>query len=288
MCPLTLIHPHDPLAEELFVSGDVRANAVPPLTVLHTVFLLEHNRLCDVLADAHGSWDDERLYQEARRLNIAGFQAIVLNEYYVAITGERLEDDYAYDDTIDPGVSNFFATVGFRYGHSELSGPIPRLSDVDGSETSLGSIQLRDAFFEPEYVRESGLEPFIYGLASQHQHAVDGLVVDDMRNFLLGLPGTCGVDIFSLDIQRARDHGLPSGHVCATDLDGTFSYDEWSDITDDAGLASVLAGLYGSPTKVDPIVVALIEEKTYGNLGPLFMVGFKDQFVSGERVCVFV
>ena len=35
-------------------------------------------------------------------------------------------------------------------------------------------------------------------------------MVDDVRNFLFGPPGADGFDLAALNIQRGRDHGLPS------------------------------------------------------------------------------
>jgi len=47
-----------------FVAGDVRANEQPGLTTLHTLFVREHNRVCEELR-RNGIRGDERLYQMA-------------------------------------------------------------------------------------------------------------------------------------------------------------------------------------------------------------------------------
>ena len=56
------------------MSGDSRSNEQPGLTVYHTVWVREHNRLAHHLALLNPHWDDERLYQEARRIVIAEMQ----------------------------------------------------------------------------------------------------------------------------------------------------------------------------------------------------------------------
>ncbi|KXZ48901.1 hypothetical protein GPECTOR_24g190 [Gonium pectorale] len=58
----------------LRAAGDVRANQHPPLLALHTLWGREHNRLAVELARVHPDWDDEALFQEARKWTVAYIQ----------------------------------------------------------------------------------------------------------------------------------------------------------------------------------------------------------------------
>ncbi|MBM4069594.1 MAG: hypothetical protein FJ271_11685 [Planctomycetes bacterium] len=66
---------------QLFLAGDVRANEQLGLTVVHTLFVREHNRLADRIAQLYPSLNDEQIYQLARRLVGVEQQIITYEEY---------------------------------------------------------------------------------------------------------------------------------------------------------------------------------------------------------------
>ncbi len=65
----------------LFAFGGDRANTTPFTAALNTLFLREHNRLCGVLERAWPDWDDARVFETARNVNIAQLIRIVVEEY---------------------------------------------------------------------------------------------------------------------------------------------------------------------------------------------------------------
>jgi hypothetical protein len=55
------------------------------LAMLHTLFTLEHNHICDRLAALHADWDDDRLYGRAKLINSALMAKIHTIEWTPAI-----------------------------------------------------------------------------------------------------------------------------------------------------------------------------------------------------------
>ncbi len=60
-------------------------NAWVGLSLLHGLFALEHNAICDMLTQAQPDWDDERLFQQARLINAALMAKIHTVEWTPAI-----------------------------------------------------------------------------------------------------------------------------------------------------------------------------------------------------------
>ena len=66
----------------------------PGLTALHTIFMREHNRIAEVLHRLNPHWNDEKIYQNTRKIFIATYQQIVYNEFLPRILGWDAVDKY--------------------------------------------------------------------------------------------------------------------------------------------------------------------------------------------------
>ncbi len=55
------------------------------LAMLHTLFTLEHNAICDLLAHQHNTWDDDQIFRKARLINTALMAKIHTIEWTPAI-----------------------------------------------------------------------------------------------------------------------------------------------------------------------------------------------------------
>lgn len=56
--------------------------------MMHTVWMREHNRISDYFIKLNKNWDDDRLYEEARRITIAQLQHITYNEFLPLLLGK--------------------------------------------------------------------------------------------------------------------------------------------------------------------------------------------------------
>lgn len=111
---------------QCFVGGDVRVNEQTGLTVMHNLWLREHNRIAKVLCTLNPHWNDEIIYQEARRIVAAQVQHITLNEWTPLIIGRRAMKEFNlflkpsghshdYDPALNPSILNAFATAAYRF-----------------------------------------------------------------------------------------------------------------------------------------------------------------------------
>ncbi len=292
----------------LYLSGDVRANEQIGLTATHTLFSREHNRLAasleqrlqendavlvakrDAAIDEMGNGvdnDDDFIYQSVRKVVGAQMQKITYEEFLPVLLGSQFAAYSGYDDTVNTGISNEFSTAAYRVGHTMLSPTLLRLNN-DGTEAPEGNIALRDAFFAPDEITDHGIDSLLKGLASQKSQAVDTLLVDDVRNFLFGPPGSGGFDLASLNIQRGREHGLASYNDVRNSLGLATASTSFLDMTGgDVDLANALAGVFDSVDDVDLWIGGLAETHVNGGVaGETFSAIIGDQFLrlrDGDR-----
>jgi len=247
-----------PLPDKYFVGGDVRVNEQPGLTSFHTLWVREHNRLCNELKVTHPTWTDEDLFQRARKLVGALIEVVTYEEFLPAI-GVELDPYVGYDDSIDASILNAFSAAGYRFGHTMVNGRLVRYEE-NGNEWSFGAVDLRDAFFNPSIIRdEGGIEPFFRGLAAQEHQLVDPLIMDDIRNFLFGPPGAGGLDLLSINIARARERGVPDYNTLRGDLQ-LMPHADFTSLTSNTVLRTALVNVYGDIDKVDPWIGFMSED----------------------------
>ena len=262
------------------LAGDVRAAENVALTSLHTLFVKEHNFWVDQLSNRDPSLSDDELFQAARQRVEAEIQAITFNEFLPLLVGEDAITEYdGYDPTVNPGISLEFATAAFRFGHTLLSPEIQRI-DESGNTIEAGDLSLSEAFFSPDEITENGgIDPILRGIADGTASQLDTQLVEDVRSFLFGAPGSGGLDLAALNIERGRDLGVASYNDLREAV-GLARAETFSDITSDAALAASLEAVYGDVDLVEAWIGGLAEDPAGdGVLGELFATIILDQFL---------
>ena len=263
---------------KLFVAGDRRANENPLLTSFHTIFLREHNRICDNLKVEDPSLNDEQLYQKARKLVGGILQNIVYKEWLPA-QGVTLPEYSGYNPGMEPNIFNVFSAAAFRLGHTLINSNILRM-DNEGNEIPRGHTNLSESFFKPTELRlTGGIDPYLIGMATQIEQEFDCKMIDDVRNFLFGAPGQGGLDLAAININRGRERGLPDYNTVREDF-GLPRVNTFMDITNSPDEARVLEQVYGGDIdNIDPWVGMLAEYHMPNALfGELIMTILERQF----------
>jgi len=222
------------------VAGDVRANENIALTATHTLFAREHNRIVSLLP----SWVSQQdKFQLARAVVIAEQQYITYNEFLPAM-GVTLPAYQGYNEFLNPALSHEFASFGYRahsqiHGELEIETNVSRYSQatldaleaqgvevtVDGADVAI-AVPLNVAFFNPTLLQQLQLGPMLQGIGLEPQYKNDEQIDNQLRSVLFKVPVSGNpecldgptlpecfngvVDLGAIDIQRGRDHGMPS------------------------------------------------------------------------------
>ena len=251
---------------DYFLAGDVRANEQVALTAVHTLFAREHNHWAEFFyQEGEGLLSGDEIYGLARAIVAAEMQAITYREFLPVLLGHDALGPYdGYRPDVDAGITNVFATAAYRFGHSMLSGTLRRLG-ASGHTIPAGDLPLAHAFFQPGELVEHGVDSLLRGLAVPHAQEVDAKLVDAVRNFLFGPPGSGGFDLASLNIQRGRDHGIPPYNDLRQGL-GLPRTRSFAEISSDPETARRLRAAYGNVDDLDAWVGGLAEEPVPGAL----------------------
>ena len=191
-----------------FLAGDGRSNEQMVLASMHTLFLREHNRIATALKNLNRHWNGEKIYQETRKIVGAVLQKITYEDFLPIIIGPDALPEYRrYDSSINPGILNSFATAAFRFGHSLIR---PAFDILDKGFNPTGDpLPLRQLFFNNTFIRTRGIDELLLGLLGNVSQRVDRELAKGLLNNLFERPGSPGLNLAALNVQRGRDHGLP-------------------------------------------------------------------------------
>lgn len=275
---------------QLYLSGDIRANENIQLTAMHTLFIREHNRLAEEIAAANPGFNDQQIFDQARAWVIAEIQSITYNQLLPALLGEGALKAYSgYKSSVNPNIANEFSTAAFRL-HSSLLNvvqffdndgqllPFSYVNDAGQTVQVAGEISLVDAFSNPTLFRQVGLDGMMKYFATVKMEEIDTRVVSSLRNFLFAGPGQGGFDLAAINIQRGRDHGLADYNDVRKAF-GLKGVDRFSKITADRDVRFALEELYGNTKNIDLWVGLLAEDHVSGaSVGPTTQRILVDQF----------
>ncbi|XP_054710141.1 peroxidasin-like [Uloborus diversus] len=272
---------------DCFLAGDVRANEQLGLLAMHTLWMREHNRIARELFRYNPHWDNNKIYHEARKIVGAVMQHITYAHWLPKILGKsgysRLGPYKGYDPGVNPSISNVFATAALRFGHTLINPLLMRLNETF-QPILQGNVPLRKAFFSPfRLLEEGGIDPLMRGLifAPAKLKKPDQLLNSDLTEHLFTPAHLVAQDLAALNIQRGRDHGLPSYNewrkFCNFSSASTFR--DFEKEIQDQELLKKLETLYGHPDNVDLWVGGISEEVKEGaKVGPTLLCLLIDQF----------
>ncbi|XP_067680260.1 peroxidase-like [Haliotis asinina] len=263
-----------------FKAGDERVDEQMSLTSMHTIWLREHNRVVRKLARINKHWDDERLFQETRRIVGAMMQHITYAEFLPVVLPPKFYNKFRlrpskgpvniYNDSVDASVRNAFATAAFRFGHSMIR---TFFSCPNRRYKGEKNIQLRHLFGNTSIVISSSgdaINQLTRGLLVDGANSVDRYVSPEVSDFLFSDDEGNSLDLMSLNIQRGRDHGLPGYNDwrrwCGLPETHGFKTDDGGLLDHSDDVAKVLESLYRYPSDIDLFSGGISERPVPGGL----------------------
>lgn len=201
-----------------FLGGDERVNEQPTLTMMHTLYVRDHNRMASDLAQINPHWDDDKLYHETRHIQAATVQHILLNEYLPLLVGHDMMRLYnlteaqgywdGYDSNVTPSISQGFTTAAFRQGHTFIQGKVRR---YNRNHEFLGSEQLRTLFKRPfHYYQPGRMDEILTGVLNTPAQTYDPFITEEIAGHLFQEPGEhVGMDLPAINLARGREQGTP-------------------------------------------------------------------------------
>lgn len=167
--PVKMSYPPGIPPEHQLAIGQEVFGLLPGLGMYATLWLREHNRVCDILKAAHPTWDDEQLFQTTRLIIIGETIRIVIEEYVQHLSGYLLQ--LKFDPTL-------LFKSSFQYGNrialefSQLYHWHPLMPDsffINGDELTYTQF-----LFNTSVLTHYGVEKLVDGFSRQPAGQIGG------------------------------------------------------------------------------------------------------------------
>jgi Animal haem peroxidase len=263
------------------------------LALLHSLFMREHNAICDHLHQRHPQLDDQRLYDKARLVNAALMAKIhtvdwtpaiiahptsvlALRANWWGLAGEQFDKRFGRLTPVDvirgiPGSPTNHH--GVPYSLTEEFVAVYRMHPLIPDDFTFRSLQgdkllgehtLRDlgALQVRDRLTESSMSDLFYSFGTMHPGAIT------LHNYPKLLqhfdrPDGTRVDLATIDVLRTRERGVPRYNQFRRlfHLNPVTSFEE---MTDNPEWARELEEIYGDVERVDLMIGMYAEPKPMG------------------------
>ncbi len=265
------------------------------LSLLHTLFVLEHNAICDRLKYAHPDWDDPQIFNVARLVNAAVMAKIHSIEWTPAILPNK---------ALTMGLnSNWYGMLTYKFRKAkdrktvaEFNVANPELGGLVGNHINKHGqpFGLTEEFTEvyrlhsllPETLKlkthaddqpiedvpfvacrqagsaklstRVGMTDLFYSFGTQNPGALE---LNNFPEFMqeLSIPGNPLFDLGAIDILRARERGVPRYNEFRRQL-GLKPIRTFDDLTDDKEKAARIKEVYGDDVEALDLLIRTLAE----------------------------
>ncbi|KAK3600358.1 hypothetical protein CHS0354_015956 [Potamilus streckersoni] len=148
--------------ENQFALGHKDYGLLPGLFMYATIWVREHNRVCDVLKKEHPEWDDEHLFQTAKLIIIGETIKIVIEDYVQHLSNYNFKLTFKPELLFDVP-HQYQNRIAVEFNHLYHWHPLmPDSFNISGTVYTV-----KDFMFRPDLVIKHGMNNFVVGMIKQ-------------------------------------------------------------------------------------------------------------------------
>lgn len=253
----------------------VNANWWVGLSMLHTLFTMEHNAICDRLKQDHPGWSDEELFLHARLVNAAVMAKIHTVEWTCGILAhptvqegmrqnwERIRKSKQEHHAAPFSMTEEFVSV-YRM-HPLMPDDFVFRSMADGKVILKRTLETVANRHSREVMTQVPLLDLFYSFGVAHPGAI---TLHNYPNHLrsLKLNGEVKMDLAAVDILRDRERGVPR-YNRFRELVGLNRIEKFEDLSDNKDWCEEIRHVYGYDIDAVDAMVGMFAEPLIEGFG---------------------